>query len=288
MTRIPAGLSEFWKLFRKNRQGQLGLAIILFFLAMAVFAPWIAPIDPNATSPSLFLTPPSAAHPFGTDTLGRDLFSRNVYGARISLLVGLAAGGLAIGLGLLAGIVSGYAGGLIDEAIMRVVDFFIIIPALVFAIIIAALLGPSEVNVIVVIGVLSWAPTARIIRAMVLSIKEWPFVESAKANNAGSLYIMFRHVLPNVTSVLYANAMLAVSSAIFTQAALVFLGVGDVTAISWGGIIREADQTGALIAGQWYYFVPPGLFIFALILGFILFGYSLEEIMNPRLRIIKA
>ncbi len=288
MTRLPPGLLDFWKLFRKNRQGQLGLAIILFFVVMAVFAPLIAPIDPNATTPNLFLAPPSAAHPFGTDTLGRDLFSRNVYGARISLLVGLAAAGLAIGLGLVAGIVSGYAGGLTDEAIMRIVDFFIIIPALVFAIIIAALLGPSEVNVIIVIGVLSWAPTARIIRAMVLSIKEWPFVESARANNASSLYIMFRHILPNVTSVLYANAMLAVSSAIFTQAALVFLGVGDVTAISWGGIIREAYQTGALISGQWYYVVPPGLFIFALILGFILFGYSLEEIMNPRLRVIKA
>ena len=288
MTRLPPALAEFWKQFRKNRKGQLGLAIILFFVVLAVFAPWIAPIDPNATSPALFLASPSAAHPFGTDTLGRDLFSRNVYGARISLLVGLSAAGLAVGLGLLAGIVSGYAGGLVDEAIMRIVDFFIIIPALVFAIIIAALLGPSEINVILVIGVLSWAPTARIIRSMVLSIKEWPFVESARANNAGSVYIMFRHILPNVTSVLYANAMLAVSSAIFTQAALVFLGVGDVTSISWGGIIREAYQTGALIASQWYYVVPPGFFIFALILGFILLGYSLEEIMNPRLRVIKA
>lgn len=288
MTRVPAGLSEFWKEFRRNRQGQVGLAVILFFVVMAVFAPVIAPINPNATSPALFLSPPSGQHLFGTDTLGRDLFSRNVYGARVSLLVGLSAAGLAIGLGLLAGIVSGYAGGLVDEVIMRIVDFFIIIPALVFAIIIAALLGPSEINVILVIGVLSWAPTARIIRSMVLSIKEWPFVESARANNAGSLYIMFRHILPNVTSVLYANAMLAVSSAIFTQAALVFLGVGDVTSISWGGIIREAYQTGAMISGQWYYVVPPGIFIFALILGFILFGYSLEEIMNPRLRVIKA
>lgn len=279
---------NFWKEFRKNKKGVAGLTIVSFFSVMAIFANFISPYNPQLTNPALFLLGPSSAHIFGTNTLGQDLFSRDVYGARISLIVGIAAGAVAVAIGLVAGLVSGYMGGVIDEIIMRIVDFFIVIPALVFMIIVAALLGPSLVNVIAVIGLLSWAPTARIIRSMVLSIREWPFVESAKANNAGNGYIMFRHIFPNVTSVLYGNAMLAISSAIFTQAALVFLGVGNVTSISWGGIIREAYTTGALTAGDVSYVLPPGIFIFVLIFGFILMGYALEEIMNPRLRTIKG
>lgn len=278
---------SFWKEFRSNRKGVAGLAIVSAFGLMAILAPLLSPFNPNATNPALFLEPSSAVHLFGTNTLGQDLFSRDIYGARISLLVGISAGAVAVAIGLLAGLVSGYMGGLVDEIIMRVVDFFIVIPALVFMIIVAALLGPSLINVILVIGVLSWAPTARIIRSMVLSIREWPFVESAKANNAGSLYIMFRQIFPNVTSVLYGNAMLAVSAAIFTQAALVFLGVGDVTSISWGGIIRQAYTSGALSAGDISYVLPPGVFIFVLIFGFILIGYAMEEIMNPRLRTLR-
>lgn len=278
---------SFWKEFKSNRKGVAGLIIVGFFAIMALLAPIISPYDPSTTNPSLFLAPAGLSHLFGTNTLGQDLFSRDLYGARISLLVGISAGAVAVCIGLVAGLVSGYIGGIMDEIIMRVVDFFIVIPALVFMIIVAALLGPSLINVIVVIGVLSWAPTARIIRSMVLSIREWPFVESAKANNAGSMYIMFKQIFPNVTSVLYGNAMLAVSSAIFTQAALVFLGVGDVTSISWGGIIRQAYTTGALSSGDLTYVLPPGIFIFVLIFGFILMGYALEEIMNPRLRTVR-
>lgn len=279
---------NFWDEFKTNKKGIIGLIIVLFFTFIAVLAPLISPYNPNMTNPSLFLAPPSRLHLLGTNTLGQDLFSRDIFGAQISLLVGVSAGAVAIVIGLLAGLVSGYIGGLVDEVVMRIVDFFIVIPALVFMIIIAALLGPSLVNVIMVIGLLSWAPTARIIRSMVLSIREWPFVESAKANNAGSFYIMFRHIFPNVTSVLYGNAMLAISSAIFTQAALVFLGVGNVTSISWGGIIRDAYTSGALTAGDISYVLPPGVFIFILIFGFIMLGFAVEEIMNPRLRTVKG
>src|SRR5579875_1552068 len=268
----------------RNRKALAGLGIILFYVAMALLAPVVSPYSVQYTNPSAFLLPPSGAHIFGTNTLGQDLFTLDLYGAQVSLIVGLAAAGVAVAVGTVVGLVSGYLGGIVDEFLMRVVDFFIVIPAIVFMIIIAALLGPSLINVIMVIGLLSWAPTARIIRSMVLSIREWPFVESAKANNARSGYIMFRHIFPNVSSVLYGNAMLAVSSAIFTQAALVFLGVGNVTSISWGGIIRDAYTTGALSAGDFTYVIPPGVFIFTLIFGFILLGYALEEIMNPRLR----
>lgn len=278
---------SFWKDFKKNRKGMAGLIIVGVFAIMAIFAPVISPYNPNITNPGLFLSPPTGSHYFGTNTVGQDLFSRDIFGAQISLIVGISAAAVAVALGLIVGLVSGYKGGIVDEVLMRVVDFFIVIPALVFMIIVAALLGPSLVNIIMVIGVLSWAPTARIIRAMVLSIREWPFVESARANNAGHLYIMFRHIFPNVTSVLYGNAMLTVSAAIFTQAALVFLGAGNVNSISWGGIIREAYSTGALSSGDMFYVIPPGLFIFILIFGFILIGYAMEEIMNPRLRTFK-
>ncbi len=286
-TFFTAKYTAFWE-FRHSRKGIAGLIIIAFFTFMAVFAPYISPYDPTAAYLGQHLLPPSYSHYFGTNELGQDLFSLDVFGARISLIVGVAAAAVAVAIGVIAGLTSGYLGGVTDEVVMRIVDFFIVIPALVFQIIIAALLGPSLINIIFVIGLLSWAPTARIIRSMVLSIKEWPFVESAKANNAGRLYIMFRHVLPNVTSVLYGNAMLAVSAAIFTQAALVFLGVGDVNSISWGGIIRQSYVSGALTARDLFYVLPPGIFIFVLIFGFILVGYSLEEIMNPRLRTIKV
>jgi peptide/nickel transport system permease protein len=279
---------NFWTEFKTNKKGVIGLVIVLFFTFMAILAPIISPYNPDTTNPTLFLSNPSHLHLLGTNELGQDLLSRDIWGARISLLVGVSAGAVAVVIGLIAGLISGYSGGAVDEIIMRIVDFFIIIPALVFMIIIAALLGPSIENVILVIGLLSWAPTARIIRSMVISIKEWPFVESAKANNAGRFYIMFRHIFPNVSSVLYGNAMLAISAAIFTQAALTFLGVGNVTSISWGGIIRSAYTSGALTAGDISYVIPPGVFIFVLIFGFILMGFAIEEIMNPRLRSIKG
>jgi len=275
---------DFWRIFKRNKFGVGGLIIILIFLIMAIFAPFISPYNPNQTNPNLFLSKPSLNHPFGTNELGEDLLSLNIYGSRISLIVGFAAAAVSVILGLLIGIISGYMGGLIDEVLMRITDFFLVIPTLVLMIIIAAIIGPSLINVIFVIGLLSWPPTARMVRSMVLSIKEWPFIESAKASNAGRLYIMFVHVLPNVIPIVFANATLAIAGAIFSQASLVFLGVGDVTDISWGEILHYAVSSGALSAGDWWYVIPPGTFIVLLILGFVLLGYSFEEILNPRLR----
>ncbi len=277
-------IREFWNEFRKNKMGLAGLGIIIFFVVMAITAPYVAPYNPNATNPNLFLTPPSLSHIFGTNEIGQDLFSRNLYGAQISLIVGFSAAIVTVVVGLIIGLISGYFGGIIDEILMRITDFFLVIPAIVFMIIISALVGPSLLNVIMVIGLLSWSPTARIVRSMVLSIKEWPFIESARANGAGHFYIMFRHIMPNVIPIVFANMTLAISNAIFSQAALVFLGVGDVNDISWGNILHFALSSGAISAGDWWYVVPPGLFIILVILGFVLVGYSLEEILNPRLR----
>ncbi|MGC9138796.1 MAG: ABC transporter permease [Thermoplasmata archaeon] len=277
-------LNEFWKDFKRNKMGLVGLGIIIFFFLMAVLAPFISPYNPNQTNPNLFLSPPSSQHLFGTNEIGQDLLSRNIYGAQISLEVGFAAAAVTVIVGLLIGLISGYFGGIIDEILMRITDFFLVIPSIVFMIIMSAFLGPSLINVIFVIGLLSWSPTARVVRSMVLSIREWPFVEAARASNAGHFYIMFRHIMPNVIPIVFANATMAISNAIFSQAALVFLGVGDVNDISWGQIMHFALYSGAISAGDWWYIVPPGVFIIMLILGFILLGYSLEEIFNPRLR----
>ncbi|EQD33663.1 ABC-type dipeptide/oligopeptide/nickel transport system, permease component [mine drainage metagenome] len=200
------------------------------------------------------------------------------------MIVGFAAAAISVIVGLVIGLYSGYFGGWADEILMRVTDFFLVIPTLVFMIVIAAVIGPSLLNVILVIGLLSWPSTARTIRSMVLSIKNWPFIESATINGGKSNYIIFRHIAPNVFPVVFANAVMSVASAIFAQASLVFLGVGDVTDISWGGIIHDAFAFGAVTAGMWWYVIPPGLFIILVILGFTMTGYSLEEMFNPKRR----
>ena len=275
---------KFWNIYKSNKLGLFGLGIIIFFIIIAVFSPYIATHDPNKTNPAEYLAPPSQKNWFGSNEVGQDLFSRNIYGSRISLIVGFLAAAVAISIGVIIGLISGYFGGWIDEILMRITDFFLVIPALVLMIVVAALLGQSLINVIIVIGVLSWSSTARIVRSMALSIREWPFIEGARASGGGDFYIIFKHILPNVMPIVYANAALTISNAIFSQAALVFLGVGDVSDISWGSILHYAFSSGALGTGKWWYFVPPGVFILLMIYGFILIGYSLEEILNPRLR----
>lgn len=284
MRRTGGGVLDFWNKYKRNKIGVAGLGIIIFFTLMAILAPVISPYNPNTINSSLYLSPPSSAHLLGTDSLGRDLLSRDFYGAQISLIVGFAAAAISVFVGLVIGLYSGYFGGWADEILMRVTDFFLVIPTLVFMIVIAAVIGPSLVNVILVIGLLSWPSTARTIRSMVLSIKNWPFIESAMINGGKSNYIIFRHIAPNVFPVVFANAVMSVASAIFAQASLVFLGVGDITDISWGGIIHNAFAFGAVSAGMWWYVIPPGLFIILVILGFTMTGYSLEEMFNPKKR----
>ena len=277
-------IKKFWNTYKNNKLGLAGLYIIIFFIVLSLIAPYIAPYDPTQTNPSEYLTPPNKQHWLGTNEVGQDLFSLNIYATRISLIVGFLAAAVAVTIGIMVGLVSGYFGGLVDEILMRITDFFLVIPPLILMIIIGALLGPNLTNVIIVIGILSWSTTARIVRSMVLSIKEWAYIEAARAVGGGNFHIIFRHILPNVMPVVYANATLAVSSAIFSHAALVFLGVGDINDISWGTILHFAFTSGALGTGKWWYFIPPGLFILLLIYAFVLVGYSLEEILNPRLR----
>jgi len=277
-------IRELWIIYKNNRLGVAGLFIVLFFITIALLAPFISRYSPEQTDPSAYLEPPNFQHWFGTNEVGQDLFSLNVYGARISLLVGFSAALIAVFIGSLIGLVSGYYGGLLDEILMRITDFFLVVPPIILMIIIGSILGSSLMNVIIVIGILSWSPTARVVRSMVLSIKEWPYVEAIKALGGSDKRIIFRHILPNTTSVIYANMALSASNAIFSHAAMVFLGVGDVNDLSWGMILHYAFASGALSSGCWWYFVPPGIFIVMLIFGFVLIGFSLEELFNPKLR----
>jgi len=276
-----------WHLFRKNKQAVIGLSILLFFGFLALIAPFVVSpeaIDP-ATAPGVPNSPPSAGYPLGTDGFGRSVLSLLIVGSRVSLLVGLTATIGAVGIGASMGLVSGYYGGTrIDTVLNAITDWFLVIPWLVLAIVLAAILGPTLWNVIFVIAITSWAMTARLVRAQTLSVRELPFIERARALGASDRAIMTRHVLPNVFPVIFANAVLTVAVAILSETTLAILGLGDPTAISWGRIIEEAFNAGAMANGYWWWMIPPGLAVVSVTLAFTMCGYALDEILNPKLR----
>ena len=273
-------------IFRK-KLALAGLIIILCFFVMAVFAPWI--VGPYQRYSDLTDTwaSPSTAHPLGTDEYGKDILNLLVYGSQVSLLVGFAASFMAMIVGTALGLVAGYYGKATDMLISRVTDFFLVIPWLPFVLVIVSVLGPSLQTIIFSIALVSWPTTTRVIRSQVLSIKERQFIERARAVGAGKAYILARHILPNVMPLVWAEAVLTVSSAVFTEAFLSFFGLGwtGPTSIeSWGQMVNAAYTQIALLRGAWWYFAPPGLFITLLVLGFAMLGYGIEEIMNPALK----
>lgn len=265
----------------------MGLSIVLFYTFLAIFASLISPYTPFATNIHAFYSPPSLTHLFGTNNLGQDILSQCIYGARISLIVGFAAVAIILTIGILMGLFSGYYGGIVDQSLMRITDFFLVLPAIILMIIIGALVGSSLFYVVAVISLLSWPSTARVVRSMVLTVKEWSFIESPKISGASNTYIIFKHILPNTLPVVFATAVLNIGGAIFAQAAMVFLGVGDITDMSWGVMLHNAMTTGAISTSYWWVVVPPGICLASLILGFSLLGYALEEIFNPRIRRVK-
>jgi peptide/nickel transport system permease protein len=275
------------QIYRKNAMGMTGLLILAFFVAVALFAPLIAgreTLDPTCPCTGPPLQGPSLEFPFGTDDLGRSVFALTVWGSRVSLLVGFFATLISILIGSVVGIVAGYYGRWTETVLMRLTDWFLVIPFLPLAIVLASLLGRSLVIIIFVIGVTSWPSTARIVRAQVLSVKTRPYVERARALGASNWHLATRHILPNVGPIIFANTVLLVAIAILSETTLSFLGLGDPLSISWGTILEAAFNAGAASAGNWWWLVPPGVCIVLVVLAFTMCGYALDEILNPRLR----
>ena len=218
----------------------------------------------------------------GTDGSGSDIFTQLLYGAQLSLLVGLVATAIGVSLGLIIGLMAGFLGKFVDEVLMRFTDMMLVIPSLPLLIVLATVLGTSLLNIIIILGFLGWMGFARLVRSQVLSIRERPFIEAARASGAGTGYILSRHIFPNIVGLTYVNLALSVPAAIVGEAALSFLGLGDQTAVTWGKMLELANESHGGLA--WWWVIPPGIGIALFSLSFILVGYSLDELFNPKLR----
>ncbi len=264
-------------------RGRIGLAVVALFAFLAVFGSALAPYNPEESSFDV-LAPPSWSHVLGTTESGADVFSQILAGARVSIVVGFAAAAISALLGSAVGLAGGYFGGWTDRILDAFENWFLVIPTLPLMIVLARILEPSLTVLIAVIGLTSWAGTGRIVRAQVFTLRERAFVERARALGAGDLYVIRKHVLPNTLPLIFANTVLIVAIAILSEAALAFLGLGDPTRISWGSMLEAAFESGAPSAGAWWYVIPPGLCITALVLAVSMLGYLFEEHVNPRLR----
>jgi peptide/nickel transport system permease protein len=251
---------------------------------MAIFAPALAPYDPSKLDIDARYGEPSTLHPLGTDRIGRDILSQVIYGAQASLIIGLAAALVSVIVGTLFGLIAGYYGGWIDTLLMRITDFFIQLPTLPLMLIIVAFFGGGINNLILVIGLLGWPGTARMVRSETLSIKERAFIEATRSIGATDRYIIFIHILPNVFPLIFANMIIRIVDAIISEAGLSFLGFGVNESWSWGRVLHEAQKELAIIKGAWWHWFTPGICIMFLALGFALISFGLNEILNPRLR----
>ncbi|WP_096186262.1 ABC transporter permease [Evansella halocellulosilytica] len=277
-------LKHYWSVFSSSNLGLIGVGILILFIIIAVAAPVLAPYDPGERVGQPFMKP-SGQHLLGTNDVGQDIYSELVFGTRISLLIGVIAAFISIGVGCLVGIVAGYYGGKVDAFLMRLVDLVLVIPFLPLMILLAAFIGPSFWNIILVISILTWASPARVIRSQVLTIKTKGFVEAARSIGTNINTILFRHILPGVVPIALSQFVLAASHSILIEASLSFLGLGDPFSKSWGTVLYYAQARGAFLTDAWVWWIlPPGMLITTLVLGFAFTGYSLEEILNPRLK----
>ena len=267
-----------------NKQIAFGSIVILIMMCVAIFAPFIAMYNPYETdiSPKAVLQGPSAEHFFGTDNLGRDVFSRMVYGTRISLSVGLIAVIISLVIGVFLGSLSGYYGGWVDTIIMRAVEIMYCFPTFFLIMMVITFLGPSIVNVMIVIGLTSWAGLCRLVRAEFLTLRERDFVSSAKVQGTSGMRVIFRHILPNAMAPIYVSATLSVGGAILVESALSFFGLGvQIPTPSWGNILTIGKN---YIDYAWWLTLFPGLAILVTVLSFNLIGEGLREKLDPKLR----
>lgn len=271
----------FWRRFRKNRLAAAAGVVVVLMCFVAVFAPFISPYNPDDIDRKHILESPSLKHPLGTDDLGRDVLSRMILGARISLSVGFVAVGIAVVIGIMLGAVSGYYGGWIDRIIMRFIDIMLSIPTFFLILAVIAFIEPNIWNIMIVIGLTSWMGVARLVRAEVLSLKEREFVLAAKALGAGDANIIGRHIMINSMAPVFVSAVLGIAGAVLIESALSFLGIGvQPPTPSWGNILTLGKDN---IEIAWWLSVFPGLAILITVLSYNLVGEGLRDALDPRL-----
>ncbi|GAA3031391.1 ABC transporter permease [Microbacterium dextranolyticum] len=279
--------AQFCREFSHERAGMVGLVFLLVIVVLALLAPLLAPasmLDVTQVIDNPRFAPPSWEHPLGTDHQGRELWVRMLWGARVSLLVGFAATAMSMILGTIVGLAAGHFRGWAGGALMRVIDFFLVLPSLILAIVLASVLSRGVWTIVIAIGLTSWAGTARVVRAQTLSVEARDYVERSRVLGAGHGHIIVKHLLPAVLPLVLANTTLTVGSAIIAESTLSFLGLGDTTQQSWGAVLKNSMDVSAATSGYWWYVVVPGLAIVLVVLAFTLVGRAVETIVNPTLR----
>jgi len=273
---------NFWETFSRNKLALTGSGIVVLLFLVSIFAPWLAPYDPGQIDLKNVLASPSLEHLFGTDQLGRDVLSRMIWGARISLKVGFIATGVAIVIGALLGSIAGYYGGWVDAIIMRFVDIMLCFPAFFLILAVIAFLEPSIWNIMLIIGLTGWMGVTRLVRADFISLRERDFVHAARVIGAGDFRIIFLHILPNAMASILVAATLGIAGAILTESALSFLGIGvQPPTPSWGNILTAGKDN---IDIAWWLSLYPGLAILVTVVGYNLLGEGIRDSLDPRLK----
>lgn len=274
--------SVFWPRFRRNRFAMAGAVVVAGLFLLSFLAPFITPCDPNTIDAYRVLLPPSTSHWMGTDELGRDVLTRVIYGARISLKVGFVAVGIAITIGTVVGLLAGFYGGWVDSLLMRFVDIMLCFPTFFLILAVIALLEPSIWYIMLIIGITGWMGVARLVRAEVLSIKERDFITAARSIGASNARIIFRHILPNAAAPVFVAATLGVAGAILTESALSFLGIGvQPPTPSWGNILTSGKD---YLEFAWWLSLFPGVAILITVLAYNLLGEGIRDALDPRLQ----
>mgnify|MGYP000756117335 FL=1 len=273
------------KKIAQNKQGRIGLIILLVLAVTAVFAPLIAPFDPyDVTMRDAKGLAPDKIHWLGTTiTTGQDVFSMLIYGTRVSLGIGIITGIAISVLGSLLGVAAGYLGRAVDMIIMRIVDVMLVIPTLPLTILITNIFGKSYVVIVLVFVLFGWPGLARTVRSQVLQMKNADYVKAAELSGAKKGYIMLKHILPGVSNLVVMSTALTSAGIMIAEAGLSFLGLGNLTMISWGKMLSEAQSSGAVLFGQWWMIVAPGIGIFLSVYSFMRVGFAIEEVLNPKM-----
>ena len=295
--RVSEGAADTVRRLVRRPEGLFGVVVLALFTVLSI-APTllVGPLQTAVTATGPRLSPPMGGFLLGTDELGRDMLNLTVHGARVSMAIGLLATVVTVLIGAVVGIVAGFVGGRLDAVLMRITDFFLVIPTFVLALILTPILrealgtGSAQIFgirmtlivIVIVIGITSWSSTARIIRSQTLSLRERAFVDRARVIGAGGGHIMRYHILPNVTNLIVANSVLVFAGAVLTETTLSFVGLGDPFQPSWGQLLEAARAVGAPGLGAWWYFVPAGICIVLVVFAFTLVGNALDDLTNPK------